>query len=105
MVNHPQSVFEIHESQLARIAPHQIAGHVIPSGHITIHKIRQWRTHLRILRDCAQHHESSPVLFFQFIQKADQQRSHLPSGVTGALETSLVPSVITTPWNSIILRT
>ena len=95
MVSHPQCVLEIHESQLAGIGPHQIAGHVIPSGHIAVHEIRHWSAHIRFFRSCAQHHESRSVRFLQFIQKADQQG--LPSAFWGnrALKILLVPSIIT----------
>ena len=94
MVSHMKRVLEILDPQVARTAPHQVAGHFISSGDIAIQEIGYWCTHLQILRNCAQHHESRFILFFQFIQAADQQGSQLPSGVTGTFETSLVPSML-----------
>ena len=42
--------FEIHESQLAGVAPYQTASHLIPPGHVAIHKTCHRRAHLRVLR-------------------------------------------------------
>ena len=87
MINHAQHVLKLHESQLAGVASYQTSGHLVPPGHVAVHKVRHRRAQLRALRYWAQHHESGPVFLLQFVQKVDL-------GVTGALETSLVPSVI-----------
>ena len=59
------------------------------------------------------HSTTKPGRFFSFnsIIRQNSRGSHLISGVTGTLETSLVPSIITNvsiwsfPWNSLILMT
>ena len=49
VIDHAQHVFQIHESQLAGVAPYQTASHLVPPGHVTIQKIRNLRAHLRVL--------------------------------------------------------
>ena len=59
------------------------------------------------------HSTTSLGLYFSFssFRRQTSRGSHLSSGVTGALELSLVPSIITnvsrwsSPWNSILLMT
>ena len=59
VINHAQHLLK---SQLARVVSHQTAGHLIPPGHVAIHKICHYGAHHRVLRYRAQHHKPGPIL-------------------------------------------
>ena len=91
VINHAQHVFEIQKSQLARVVSHQTADHFIPPCHVAIHEICNYGF-------CGiVHNTTSLGLYFSFssFKRHTNRGSHLLSGVTGALETSLVPGIIT----------